>query len=253
MIELRADDVTVVRGGNRILSDVSFAAEPGSVTGIIGPNGAGKSTLLGAVAGDITCTRGSASLDGVDIGSLSKQALAAQRAVLPQRHRVSFGFTAEEVVRMGCRTTERHPAQRSMLAMETTDVVHLAARRFLSLSGGEQARVALARVLAQDTPVLLLDEPTASLDLRHQELVMDLARREAGKGRTVIVVVHDLNLAAAYTDRLLLLKQGEVVADDTTNEVLVPNRIGSAYGVDVVVTDHPTRPCPLVVTVPGNS
>ena len=152
---------------------------------------------------------------------------------------------------MGCTQHADSPTSRAQWAMQRTDVTHLCHRRFRSLSGGEQARVALARILAQDTPVLLLDEPTASLDLRHQELVMQLARDEAADGRTVVVVVHDLNLGAAYTDRMLLLKGGEVLADDITRNVLVPARVSSAYGIEVVVVDHPTRSCPLIVTVPG--
>lgn len=252
MIDLCATDISVERGGTRILDDVSFRAEPGTVTGIIGPNGAGKSTLLAALSGDLPCCHGAVRIDGKDIHSIPKPALARLRAVLPQRHHVSFGFTSEEVIRMGCAANHGHdPQQRMKWAMERTDVTHLCHRRFRSLSGGEQARVALARILAQDTPVLLLDEPTAALDLRHQELVMQLARDEAAEGRTVVVVVHDLNLGAAYTDRMLLLKGGGVLADDTTRNVLVPSRVGSAYGIEVVVVDHPTRPCPLIVTVPG--
>jgi iron complex transport system ATP-binding protein len=251
MIDLRAEAVCVELGGTTILEDISFRAEPGSVTGIIGPNGAGKSTLLAALSGDLDCARGNVVIDGRDIHSVSKQSLARLRAVLPQHHHVSFGFTSEEVVKMGCSGHGGDPAARMRWAMEQTDVVHLCQRRFRSLSGGEQARVALARILAQDTPVLLLDEPTASLDLRHQELVMQLARDQASEGRTVVVVVHDLNLGAAYTDRMLLLKGGCVMADDTTRRVLDPDRIGNAYDIDVAVVDHPTRPCPLIVTIPG--
>lgn len=251
MIELAAEHVSVELGGTTILRDVSFRAEPGSVTGIIGPNGAGKSTLLAALSGDLACAHGSVVIDGRDIHAVPKQALARLRAVLPQRHHVSFGFTSQEVVKMGCSNHRGDTAARMRWAMEQTDVTHLCQRRFRSLSGGEQARVALARILAQDTPILLLDEPTASLDLRHQELVMQLARRQAEEGRTVVVVVHDLNLGAAYTDRMLLLKRGCVLADDTTRRVLEPEQIGNAYDIEVAVVDHPTRSCPLIVTVPG--
>jgi iron complex transport system ATP-binding protein len=250
MIDLRATEIAVSRGGTRILKEVSFRAEPGMITGIIGPNGAGKSTLLGALSGDLPCSHGTVEIDGRDIHAIPKPALARLRAVMPQHHHVSFGFTTEEVVRMGC-VSHSANSDRMKWAMARTDVVHLRHRRFRSLSGGEQARVAMARILAQDTPVLLLDEPTASLDLRHKELVMQVARDEAATGRTVVVVVHDLNLGAAYTDRMLLLKDGSVVADDTTRNVLVPSRVGTAYEVEVAVVDHPTRPCPLIVTIPG--
>ena len=251
MTDVQASEIAVDRGSARILDNVTFQATAGTVTGIIGPNGAGKSTLLAALAGDLPCAEGVVRIDGRDISSMPRQALARLRAVLPQHHHVAFGFTAAEVVRMGCTRHATDPGKRVRVAMERTDVIHLRRRRFRSLSGGEQARVALARVLAQDTPVLLLDEPTASLDLRHQEAVMQLARGEAAKGRTVVVVVHDLNLGAAYTDRMLLLKDGKVVADDETSRVLVASRVRLAYDIDVVVVDHPTRDCPLIVTVPG--
>lgn len=251
MIDLGATEITVVLGGSEILRQVTFCAQPGTVTGIIGPNGAGKSTLVAALAGDLAPVEGSVQIDGRDVHSIPKHRLARLRAVLPQHHHVSFGFTSEEVVHMGCTNPADDPRKKVESAMERTDVTHLRHRRFRSLSGGEQARVAMARILAQDTPVLLLDEPTASLDLRHQELVMQLARAEAEAGRTVVVVVHDLNLGAAYTDRMLLLKDGRVLADDTTRNVLVPEQIGSAYDIEVAVVDHPTRKCPLIVTVPG--
>jgi iron complex transport system ATP-binding protein len=251
MIGIAATQISVERGGVQILDDVTFQAEPGTVTGIIGPNGAGKSTLLATLSGDLPYTKGKVEIAGTNIHSVPKPTLARMRAVLPQHHHVSFGFTTEEVVKMGCTGNGKDPVEQTQRAMERTDVVHLRNRRFRSLSGGEQARVALSRVLAQDTPVLLLDEPTASLDLRHQELVMQLANDEAASGRTVVVVVHDLNLGAAYTDRMLLLKDGGVLADDTTRNVLVPQQVGSAYDIDVAVVDHPTRPCPLIVTIPG--
>ncbi len=134
--------------------------------------------------------------------------------------------------------------------MERLDVHHLAHRTFRTLSGGEQARVALARVLVQHAPIVLLDEPTAALDLRHQELVMRIGREEADSGRAVVVVVHDLNLAASHADRIVLLQDGRLLADGTPRHVLRSDLLEQAYRIPVLVMDHPRRDCPLVLPDP---
>jgi iron complex transport system ATP-binding protein len=165
---------------------------------------------------------------------------------------VGFAFTAREVVRMG-----RHPhraGRRSVsddgveAAMAAAAVAELADRRVTTLSGGEQTRVSLARVLAQDTPLLLLDEPTASLDIRHQELVMKVARGLAARGCTVVAVVHDLNLAAAHSDRIAVLDRGVLRTFASPWEALRPRLLRSVFDHSLDVCPHPTRPCPLVVS-----
>ncbi len=246
---LRCRGVTVRRGGRSILSDVSVAVRPGELLALVGPNGAGKSTLLGVLAGDLVADAGEVFVSEEPIRGMKASSLALLRSVLPQRVTVEFGFTAREIVDMG-----RAPHRRSQddaaivnAAMSATDTSAFAARIFRSLSGGEQTRVVLARVLAQQTPIVLLDEPTAALDLRHQESVMVIARRLAHAGHTVVAVLHDLNLAAAYADRIAVLADGILCAEGSPQTVLTADLIEATYGTPVHVTTHPVRGCPLVV------
>ncbi len=251
MTTLVATGVSIARGPTRALADVSLSAAPGELVCVAGPNGAGKSTLLAVLAGDLAPTAGRVAIGGDDVAVLRPAALARLRAVLPQQHRVAFGFSARDVIEMGCAP---HPYNSGDLVAETIerlDVHPFLDRPFRVLSGGEQARVALARILVQDTPILLLDEPTAALDLRHQELVMALARQQADHGRTVIAVVHDLNLAAAHADRIVVLAAGRVLTDGPPDVVLDASLLEAAYGIAVTVTTHPTRACPLVLTTGG--
>lgn len=241
-------------GGRSLVSGVSLGVEPGELVAVVGPNGAGKSTLVRLIAGDLEPGEGTIELFGRPVGSYDARELARCRAVLPQQALVGFAFTAREVVRMG-----RHPhrgRRRSVpddpgcvdAALEAAAVAELADRRVTTLSGGEQTRVSLARVLAQDTPLLLLDEPTASLDVRHQELVMDVARNLTARDCTVIAVVHDLNLAAAHADRIAVLHRGELRTFASPWEALRPRLLRSVFDHALDVCPHPTRSCPLVVS-----
>ena len=253
-LPLTAAGLAVEIDGVRLLDAVDFSATPGRVHALIGPNGAGKSTLLAALAGDRAAAAGTVHLGATPVARQSPKALARLRAVLTQEHTVSFPFPVREIVAMG-----RHPWVGSGAAdhddreidaaMAATDVSHLAARTVPSLSGGERARVALARVIAQRTPVLLLDEPTAALDLKHQEDVLRLARMHAEAGATVVVVLHDLNLAAAYADDITLLRLGRVVATGAPADVLTAERIEAVYGQPVEVLPHPRTGAPLVLPV----
>lgn len=220
-------------GGKQLLKDISFTAPAGQVTGLIGPNGAGKSTLLAALAGDLDY-QGTARLAGVDPAATSAAELARVRAVMLQDVSVSFAFAARDVVAMGRRPwakestpeeDQRHVA-RAMAAME---VEHLADRDVMTLSGGERARVALARVLAQQTPVIFLDEPTAALDISHQEQAMCMVRDVAAAGAAVVVVLHDLNLAAAYCDHIVCLKNGQVAAAGSIDQVYTSAILTQVY------------------------
>jgi iron complex transport system ATP-binding protein len=195
---------------------------------------------LSVLSGDLAPAAGTVELDGRPIGSYRPLELARRRAVLSQANVVSFPFRVLEIVQMGrspwIRTAELADDQAAVLeAIEATDIAHLLGRRFTTLSGGEQARVSLARVLAQRTPVVFLDEPTASLDLRHQEDVMRLARELAAGGRAVVVVVHDLSLAGAYADRIALLDRGRLDAVGTPDEVMTADRVGRVYGLEVQI------------------
>lgn len=239
-------------GGRTVLDGVSVRARAGEVLALVGPNGAGKSTLLGALAGDLAGCGGEVRIAGRPLADWSPGNLALRRAVLPQSAALSFPFPVEEVVRMGRApwagtAGEGEDDAVVAAAMAATEVSPFADRPYAALSGGERARVALARVLAQRAPVLLLDEPTAALDLRHQELVLRLCRERAGAGDAVVVVLHDLGLAAAYADRVAVLHAGAVAAEGAPAEVLREELLSRVYRQPVEVFPHPETGVPLVV------
>ena len=234
-------------GGRPVVTGVDLDVRYGQVLALVGPNGAGKSTLLGAVAGDLGPSAGSVLLDDRGVGEWPARDLARRRSVLLQAHEVSFAFTVREVVEMGrapwLGRDEQDDDETAIAdAMRRADVGHLADRPFTQLSGGERARAALARVLAQRTDVVLLDEPTAALDLRHTEDVMAVARDLAAAGKAVVVVLHDLSLAAAHADVIAVLDAGRVVAHGPPRDVLTPEIVSSTYGIEVhVITDPDGR------------
>lgn len=239
-VVVSARGVAVRRDEREILTAIELEVHAGEVLALVGPNGAGKSTLLSVLSGDLRPSEGSVELMGRAVGAYRPLELARRRAVLSQANTVSFPFRVLEIVQMGrspwLRTADLADDERAVdAAVEATDIAHLLGRRFTSLSGGEQARVSLARVLAQATPIVFLDEPTAALDLRHQEEVMRLARALAGEGRAVVVVVHDLSLAGAYADRIALLDRGRIDAVGTPAEVMTADRVGRVYGLDVQI------------------
>lgn len=253
---LTAHHVTYTIDGHTLLDAVSLELHAGEMVILVGPNGAGKTTLLRLLCGDLEPTDGRITLNGDPLPDLSPRDQARRRAVMRQSTTISFPFTAYEVALMG-----RHPhlrqrgerAQDQQIACDAlaqTDMLAFAARLVPSLSGGEQTRVTLARVLAQQTPVLLLDEPTAALDLRHQHRTMQHARRLADAGGAVLAVVHDLNLAAAYADRIGILSNGHLVALDTPWQALNPALLSEVYDVTVAVQPHPVLEIPLILVLP---
>lgn len=251
---LRARGIAVRRDAREILADIDLEVLAGEVLALVGPNGAGKSTLLSVLAGDLHADRGTVELLGRGIQTYRPLELARRRAVLTQSNAVSFPFRVIEIVSMGrspwLRVSDLADDQRAIVqAIEATDIEHLLDRRFTSLSGGEQARVSLARVLAQTTPIVFLDEPTAALDLRHQEDVMRLSRTLASEGRAVVVVVHDLSLAAAYADRIALLQSGRLDSVGTPHEVMTADRVGRVYGLDVQIHHLGAAARPIVLPV----
>ncbi|GGM46837.1 heme ABC transporter ATP-binding protein [Dactylosporangium sucinum] len=235
------------RNGRPVLADVDATMTAGEVLALVGPNGAGKSTLLSVLAGDLGPDRGEVTVDGRPLGDWTPVELAMRRAVLPQHHLLSFPFPVVDVVRMGRAPWPDEGEDIVAGAMAATGVAHLATRSFLALSGGERARVALARVLAQRTGVLLLDEPTAALDLHHQELVLRIARERATEGDAILVVLHDLGLAAAHADRVMVLSGGRVVADGPPAEVFTPDLLTDVYQHEIEVLPHPRTGTPLVL------
>jgi iron complex transport system ATP-binding protein len=247
-----ARNVTASLGGRTVLHDVTVEARAGEVLALVGPNGAGKSTLLAVLTGDIAPVGGAVEALGQPLSTWSPTELARCRAVLPQSVTVTFPFTVTEVVRMGRAPWLRTPAAELDdavvdAALRETDAIAFADRSYSQLSGGERARVALARVLAQQTQLILLDEPTAALDLHHQEALLAAVRRRVDRGDGAVVVVHDLGLAAAHADRIAVLRHGRVVAEGTPTEVLQPDLLSDVYEHAIEVVAHPTTGAPLVL------
>lgn len=240
-------------GGRALLRDVSLRIDAGRVHAVLGPNGAGKSTLLKLLSGDLHPASGSITCAGRPLGDWSPGELARLRAVLPQRDQLSFGFTVEEVVRLGRLPCLQHAPAREqeivLAAMRTAGVDYLRTRRYPTLSGGERTRTQLARVLAQiweavepGPRLLMLDEPTANLDLAHQHRCLRVARDFAAQKVGVLVVLHDPNLVLAYADTVTLLCCGEVIGQGAPKDVLSSERLARVYGVPVDVIDHGGQP-----------
>jgi iron complex transport system ATP-binding protein len=239
---LALDRVEAGYGARRVLRDVSLTLAAGELVALVGPNGAGKSTLVGVASGVRAPIRGEVRLDGVPLVRWSRLAIARRLAVVAQGDGLPPGFRAEEVVAMG-RTPHAGflrafgDADRAVVetAMREADVWRLRERPVEALSGGERQRVALARAFAQTPTVLLLDEPTSHLDLRYQVDALRNARAAADRGVAVLVVLHDLNLAARAADRIVLLDAGRVVGDGSPGQVLEEARLRAVYGADVRV------------------
>ncbi|MDD3762581.1 MAG: heme ABC transporter ATP-binding protein [Nevskiales bacterium] len=229
-------------GSLQLLDEVDITLDAGRVHAILGPNGAGKTTLLRILSGEMQPHSGVVSYAGRSLSAWAPRELAQRRAVLPQRDHLTFAFTVEEVVALGRLPAPGGPAGEERHIIETVldwvGVTHLRARRYPQLSGGERTRVQLARVLAQiwqplgdEVRTLLLDEPTASLDLAHQHRCLQIARRMAASGVAVGVVLHDPNLALHYADHVTLMCCGQVVASGAPTDVLTASRLSGIYGV----------------------
>lgn len=238
---IEAHEIVVRRAGRDLVAGVSLTLRAGEFLGLLGPNGAGKSTLLRALAGEFPPDRGTVTLDGKTLAAWGREELARRRAVLPQQSAVAFEIAARGVVELGRlphegrsdRAANGRAVERALAACGAT---HLAARNHAELSGGEQQRVQLARALAQidgaARPVLLLDEPTASLDLAHQHAVLALAKRIAGQGGAVLAVLHDPFAASLHCDRIAVLDAGRLAALGPPAEALTPDLVRQVFGVE---------------------
>lgn len=259
---LEARNVSVAFGSTTILHDVSMSVLPGEVVAILGPNGAGKSTLLAVLSGALKPKTGTALLDGDQLQDWAPRKLAQKRAFLPQHSELAFGFRVLEVVLLGRspyagKTSRAQDTAIAEAALEQTEVSHLSDRIYTTLSGGERQRVQMARILSQIEQTgsqktmperyLLLDEPTNSLDLAHQHAILAIGRKAATRNVGVVAILHDLNLAAMYADRILVLQSGRVVAKGLPKDVLTESMIHDAFGLSVNVTQHPSRECPHVI------
>ncbi|MGP3707296.1 heme ABC transporter ATP-binding protein [Gordonia paraffinivorans] len=241
-----AEDVRVSLGGREVVRGVSLEVHPGELVTLVGPNGCGKSTLLSVLSGTRKPSGGRVHIDGRDVATTPLRELARHRSVVTQQNRLDTPFTVAEVVAMG-----RYPWLRTPRAVDSPKIIadavelceltEIVDRPFAHLSGGQQARVSLARALAQDTPVMMLDEPTAALDIHHQEQVLEILGAHRDQGNAVLLVVHDLTLAAAYADRVAVMKHGELLAVGPTDEVMTTELLTATYDHPVEVLTHNGR------------
>jgi len=261
MIKLELQSVGVAYDRNVVVKDLTFQVMPGEMVGLIGPNGSGKSTIIKAISRVISLQSGKILLDGKDVFKMPRGDLARLLGVVPQMSILPSAFTAFEVVLMG-----RNPhlgllqyegakdLAITWRAMEMTATDTLAERKVGELSGGEIQRIVIARVLTQEPKSILLDEPTANLDIRHQVEILDLIKNLCLENNlTVVVALHDLNLAAQYCDRLILINNGRVHAQGTPREVINSRNIKEVYGADGCVYTHPVNGLPAVLLKAGNS
>lgn len=254
-----ARDVSVRRGQNRILKSVSASVKPGLFTVIVGPNGAGKSTLLKVITGEMQPEEGCVTFEGRPLSAFAPHEIATRRAVLPQSSQLAFPFTVFEVVRLGleARVGLAPETRRTLPAalLNRVDLNGFGSRHYQELSGGEQQRVQLARILCQaGDPVadgkpqfLFLDEPTSSLDLRHQIDTLNIARSFADNGGGVLAILHDLNLAALFADRLVVLHKGALFAEGPPSDVITSDLLKQVFEVELNVRRMENSGVPFVL------
>ena len=239
MVSVTIDRLSVSLGGVRVLHAVDVALDPGGLIGVVGPNGAGKSTLARAIAALVKPVAGRVLLDGRDVGTFDRPTLARRIAFLPQGQMVHWPLSVERLVALGriphlapfsaLGADDRAAVER---AIARADLTKLRDRTVTELSGGERARALIARALAVEAPVLIVDEPLAALDPGHQLQLMDLLKIEAERGRLVIAILHDLGMAARFCDRLLLIHEGRLAVDGAPSEALTPKNLKHAYAID---------------------
>ncbi|AFZ74923.1 ABC transporter ATP-binding protein [Natronobacterium gregoryi] len=255
---IAVDSVSVSFGDISVLEDVSVTVDPGEFVGLVGPNGAGKTTLLRTISGTLEPDSGSVSVDGVDLQAVSSKASSRLVAVVPQDTTLSFSFPVADVVEMG-----RHPHRsrfsppsrddREIVeqALERTRTADFADRPIDEVSGGQRQRVVMARAIAQETPALLLDEPTASLDINHAIETLELVRELVADGRTAVAAIHDLDLAARYCDRLVMLADGGVRAVGPPSAVLTREALADAFDANATVVPNPVTGTETVTALPN--
>ena len=261
MIKLEVQSLGLAYGHNVVMRDLTFQVMPGEIVGLIGPNGSGKSTIIKALSHILNPYSGKIFLDSKDISQISRGDLARLIGVVPQMPLLPNAFTAFEIVLMGRNPhlgLLQYEGARDMAitwqAMERTATHSLAERRIDELSGGEIQRLVIARVLVQEPKSILLDEPTANLDISHQVEILDLIKNLCRENNlAVVIVLHDLNLASQYCDRLILINNGSIHAEGIPKEVITPQNIKEVYGAEHCVYTHPVNSLPTVLLKAGSS
>lgn len=251
---LQAEHITVGYDGNTILSELSVRLPKGKITALIGPNGCGKSTLLKALSRILTPSSGNVMLNGEAVHGMPEKAVAQKISLLPQTLVNPEGITVQQLVEYGRtpylshwgRLSEEDRIQVAM-AMEETGVVDLAERPLEALSGGQRQRVWIAMILAQNTDIVILDEPTTYLDLSHQVELMNMMRAMNDKGKTVIVVLHDLNQACRYCDHLVVLKEGAIVTEGDPGTVFNSELLSNVFNLKATVISDPVAGTPMCI------
>lgn len=258
MNAVSVSNLSVMAGGKAILDKLSFDVHEHDFLVIIGPNGAGKTTLLKTLCGLCENVTGQVSVLGKERGEYSRRKLAATVALVPQQMSLEFAFTVEETVLMGrsphlglLEQEKKEDFETAAQAMAFTQVDHLAGRRLNELSGGERQRVMIARAICQQPRIMLLDEPTAALDPAHQLIIMQLMQRlREEEGMTVLMVSHDLNLAAMFASRIFLIKEGRGILAGSPEEIMTPENLEQAYGCTMHIDSHPITGRPRVSLIP---
>ena len=254
---LTVDRVTFAYDARPVVDGLALEVREGELVGVVGPNGSGKTTLMRLISGLLRPASGTVRVDGADLRSLKPGQRARLVSVVPQNPQLPLGFTVVDLVLMGRNPhlkllEQSGPRDMEVVsrAMRETDTYHLAGRTLETLSGGERQRAVVAMALAQESPVVLLDEPTASLDLAHQVGIMDLVSQLREKhGVAVLAAMHDLTLAAQYCSRLVMLAGGRAFAEGPPEAVLTRENISDVYGADVFILPHPQRRTPVVLPV----
>jgi iron complex transport system ATP-binding protein len=254
-VMLKINNLSVFYGDRQILHDIQLEVKSGEIVVLLGPNGAGKSTLIRSISGVIPIRKGNIFVDQKDVTTLSTMDRARHISVVPQAVSIPPAFTVWETVLLG-RTpylnflgqTSAKDEAIARQALEQVDVLHLIDKRMNEISGGEQQRVLLARTLAQDTPILLMDEPTTHLDISHQVDLLKLITKQAReKNLTVLIALHDLNLASMFADRIAIVQTGLLCVAGTPRETLTSEIINSVYNVPVHVLSHPQSGAPFII------
>jgi iron complex transport system ATP-binding protein len=255
MVSVEIKNISLSYNHHDVVRNLSFVLAPGELVGLVGPNGCGKTSVIKALSGILPLRAGEVSVGGQNLQQISRNELARLVGVVPQNPYLPETFSVSEVVMLGrnphlgwLSSESSHDLAVVWWAMQKTEITHLAKRRMGELSGGERQRVTIARVLAQEPQAILLDEPTANLDLSHQVEILELVKSLCSSKRLCgLIAIHDINMAAQYCDRLIMLKDGQIFAEGRPDEVITAVNIKAVFGASSTVYPHPENRLPVVL------